>query len=185
MSGPRFPVLIGRDAIAARIAELADAIVRAHPNGLPTLVAVIEGARRFASELTARLPGRPRFGEVRAASYGSGVVSRGSVEVSGEAGLELAGRDVLILEDIVDTGRTVAALRARFAERGARSVRVATLLSKPSRRVVPVELDHVGFEIEDHFVIGFGMDFDGKYRELEEVVVYDAAVERASPPSAR
>jgi hypoxanthine phosphoribosyltransferase len=86
---------------------------------------------------------------------------------------------VLLLEDIVDTGRTVAALQRHFAAAGARSCRVATLLSKPSRRVDDVRLDYVGFEIPDVFVIGFGMDVAGRYRELPDVVVYDAGVETA------
>ena len=89
------------------------------------------------------------------------------------------GRQVVLIEDIVDTGRTVAALRERFGALGASGVRVVSLLSKPSRRVVDVEVEHVGFEIPDEFVIGFGMDLDERYRDLPDVVVYDADVERA------
>ena len=86
---------------------------------------------------------------------------------------------MLLLEDIVDTGRTIAALQEHFLQKGAVSCRVASLLSKPSRRVVPVTIDFLGFEIPDEFVLGFGMDLDGRYRELPDVVVYDAAVEQA------
>ncbi|MBM3962926.1 MAG: hypothetical protein FJ306_13645 [Planctomycetes bacterium] len=95
------------------------------------------------------------------------------------ADLPVDGRDVLLLEDIVDTGRTIDALKRHFLAGGARSVRVASLLSKPSRRVVAVDVDFLGFEIPDEFVVGFGMDLDGRFRELRDVVVYDPAVERA------
>ena len=86
----------------------------------------------------------------------------------------------MLIEDIVDTGRTIAALREWLAARGARSVRVVTLLSKPSRRVVDVDVEHIGFEIPDEFVLGFGMDLDGRYRELPDVVIYDRDVEQIS-----
>ena len=140
---------------------------------------MIEGARPFARLLQRLLPGQPPLHEVRASSYGAGTQSSGTVRLSGTDGVPAHGRDVLLLEDIVDTGRTIAALRQHFLAAGATHCRVATLLSKPSRRVVDLDLDYVGFEIPDEFVLGFGMDLDGRYRELPDVVVYEAEVERA------
>ena len=99
--------------------------------------------------------------------------------LGGFDGSAVKDRDVVLVEDIVDTGRTVDALRKHFLDLGARRVRVVTMLSKPSRRVVDVVVEHIGFEIPDEFVIGFGMDLDERYREMTDVVVYDAGIERA------
>lgn len=172
---PAFEVLLAKDRIHRRIAELAAAIRARHadPEAL-CVVAVMDGARVFCDHLVPQLGGRVAVHAIRAKSY-VGTNSCGAVALSGGDALRVAGRDVLVVEDIVDTGRTVARLREHFSAEGARSVAVVTLLSKPSRREVDVPLDFVGFEIEDRFVIGFGMDFDGRYRELQEIVVYDAA----------
>ncbi len=186
MSHPSFPpfrVMFSRDQILRRTHELARAIEHdlrtAGATAPPCLVAVIEGARPFARQLQKVLAGNLPVHEVRASSYAKGTVSSGAVAVSGGAEIPCAGAHVLLLEDIVDTGRTIATLQQHFQAAGALSCRVATLLSKPSRRVVAVELHYVGFEIPDEFVLGFGMDLDGRYRELPDVVVYEAGVERA------
>ena len=99
--------------------------------------------------------------------------SSGTVRVLTGHDIPVAGRDVLLVEDIVDTGRTVAALRDHLLAAGATGFRVATLLTKPAHRCVQLSLDYTGFEIPDEFVIGFGMDLAGKYRELQDVAVYE------------
>ncbi|MEO6594763.1 MAG: hypoxanthine phosphoribosyltransferase [Planctomycetota bacterium] len=176
---PAFRVLLSHDQIQRRCHELARQIA-ADAGGEPLcLVAVIEGARPFARQLQKLLPGQLPVHEVRASSYGSGTTSSGKVELTVGRDLPCKDQQVLLLEDIVDTGRTMVAVKQHFLAAGAKSCRVATLLSKPCRRVVEVELDYVGFEIPDEFVLGFGMDLDGKYRELPDVVVYEAEVERA------
>jgi len=176
---PPFRILLSRDQILRRTHELARQILADAGDGPLCLVVVIEGARTFARQLQKLLPGHLPLHEVRASSYGSGTVSSGTVTLTQGKDLPCRDRDVLLLEDIVDTGRTIAALREHFLAEGARSCRTATLLSKPSRRVVELELEYVGFEIPDEFVLGFGMDLDGRYRELPDVVVYEADVERA------
>lgn len=176
---PPFAVLLSHEQILRRTHEMARAILAATDGEPPCLVAVIEGARPFARQLQKVLPGQPPIHEVRASSYGKGTESSGTVTLSKGAEVPCRDQHVLLLEDIVDTGRTIAALQRHFAAAGAKTVRVATLLSKPSRRVIEVKLDFVGFEIQDEFVLGFGMDLDGRYRELPDVVIYDAAVERA------
>ena len=175
---PPFRVLLSRDQILRRTHELARAITADSGGGPLTLVVVIEGARTFAHKLQRLLPGHLPLHEVRAKSY-EGTESTGKVTLTVGADLPCRGRALLLLEDIVDTGRTIPALQRHFLAAGARSCRVATLLSKPSRRVVEVALDYVGFEIPDEFVLGCGMDLDGRYRELPDVVVYEADVERA------
>lgn len=176
---PPFPVLLPNPQLVRRIRELAAQIGRELRDPPPCLVAVVDGARTFARHLQQQLPGNLPVHEIRASSYGAGTQSSGRVEVTGGERIPVQGRTVLLLEDIVDTGRTIARLQQHFALSGAAAVRVATLLNKPSRRIVPVELHYVGFTIPDEFVLGFGMDLAGRYRELPDVVRYDPAVEAA------
>jgi hypoxanthine phosphoribosyltransferase len=177
---PPFRVLFSSIEILRRAIEITRELKRELGEQPPCLVQVVEGARPFARLVQNGFPGQVVH-EVRAKSY-EGTESTGEVRISMLGGLDAAtvkDRDVLLLEDIVDTGRTVDALRKHFLGLGARRVRVATMLSKPSRRVVDVVVEHVGFEIPDEFVIGFGMDLDERYREIPDVVVYDREVERS------
>jgi hypoxanthine phosphoribosyltransferase len=172
-----FRTMISAVDIQRRIGELAVAIAAAYPDGAPVVVGVIEGARRFGCELLSRLPWPDEMHEIRASSYGDGTNSSGEVQLVGGERIPIEGQSLLLLEDIVDTGRTIAHLDTYFRSRGAAEVRVASLLSKPSRRVVEVEIDFLGFEIADEFVIGFGMDYAGRFRDLDRVAVYEAAAE--------
>jgi hypoxanthine phosphoribosyltransferase len=181
MSTPTFPpfrVLLSNDRIQRRIRELVAELTAALGGEPPCLVAIVEGARPLARHLQRLLPGALPVYEIGASSY-RGTASTGEVVVRGGDDIPCAGRDVVLIEDIVDTGRTIARLRDYFRARGARSCRVVTLLDKPDRRVVEVELEHIGFRIPDEFVLGFGMDLDGRYRELPDVVIYEPEVERA------
>jgi hypoxanthine phosphoribosyltransferase len=167
----RFPVLIDERTLLRRIRELAEDVRRAG-EAAPYPIAVLDGARIFADALC-RCWGRPgAYDTIKAASYGAGTVSSGRVEIVREASGDLRGRRVVLVEDIVDTGRTVAVLIDHLRARGAASVDVCTLLSKPARRIVAVPLTWIGFEIPDKFVVGYGMDLDGRYRELPYVGVY-------------
>jgi hypoxanthine phosphoribosyltransferase len=170
-----FPTLIDRATIERRIEEIAGEIRRDHPAAPPVLVAVMEGARVFATHLARRLPDDGLdalpFHAIRASSYGAGTASSGVPLVTGGDGIPVRGQDLLLVEDIVDTGRTVATLKEHFLARGARSVAVVTLLSKPARRLVEVELRYVGFAIPDAFVVGFGMDHAGRYRDLDRIAL--------------
>jgi hypoxanthine phosphoribosyltransferase len=174
-----FVVLLDRDTLTRRIRELAAEIDRAYPDAPPMPIAIMEGARTFAAELCFSLRGQPPFSAIYASSYGDGQVSNGAVEISGADFLDVRGRRVLLIEDIVDTGRTLEKVVAHFAAAGACDVRVAALLSKPARRLIEVRIEHLGFEIDDHFVIGFGLDVGGRYRELPHIAVYDEALEHA------
>ena len=178
---PPFRRLFSNLEILTRARELTRELQSSLASTPPCLVQVVEGARPFA-RLVQLGCGAEVLHDVRAKSY-EGTVSTGSVQVEmlgGFSAMDVVDREVVLIEDIVDTGRTVEALRAHFLALGAKRVRVVALLSKPSRRVVDVEVEHIGFEIPDEFVIGFGMDLDERYRELPDIVVYDAEVERGA-----
>ena len=155
-------------AVDARIAEVAGELAAALPGRAPLLVVIAEGARRFADRLTARLAERGVRAEqlvVRARrSRGTELVP---VELEGCAPARFAARDVVVVDDIADEGRTLEAVCAQVRAGGPRSLRTAVLVSKVSRRQVALALDHVGFEVGRGWVIGYGMDLDGKYRELD------------------
>ena len=168
-----FRTLIDSETIASRISELARDVSDRYADVQPCTVAVIEGARVFSKALMRHLSWPVEVHEVRAGSYGDGMESSGSVAVTGGDSIDVNGRRLLLIEDIVDTGRTVARLREYFLGRGAVDVSVITLLSKPSRRVIEVELEFVGFEIPNEFVIGFGMDVAGNYRDLDRIAIYE------------
>ncbi|MCA8950684.1 MAG: hypoxanthine phosphoribosyltransferase [Planctomycetes bacterium] len=179
---PPFRVLLSRDEILRRIHELVRQLTadlgEGYADGPPCLVAVVEGARPLARTVQRLLPGALPVHEIKASSYGSGTESAGTVEVLGGRDIPCAGRTVILIEDIVDTGRTIARLREHFRAAGALHCRVLTLLDKPSRRVADVVPDYIGFDIPDEFVIGFGMDIAGRYRELPDIVIYDAEIEK-------
>lgn len=168
-----FRTLISSDAIHRRIQALAREVAAAYPGAPPIVVGVIEGARRFGGELLRQLPWQVEMHEIRASSYGDGTTSNGSVQLLGGEQIPIENQSLLLLEDIVDTGRTIAGLDEFFRARGASEVKVASLLSKPSRREVEVEIDFLGFEIPDEFVIGFGMDYAGRFRELDRVAIFE------------
>ena len=167
-----FEVLIPRERVHQRIAEMAMSISVAFDKA-PAILAVLEGARTFADAMCGCLPGRPHWDGFLASSY-QGTESTGMVALDLPRPMELAvvGRQVLVLEDIVDTGRTLEAVNARLLELGAREVFWATLLSKPARRIVDGQIAWTGFEIQDEFVVGFGLDLDGAYRDLDHVAIY-------------
>ncbi len=170
------PVLIPAAAIRRRVEALASEIHADHADGRLHLLVTLKGAWMFAADLVRALPAEVAVEFVRAASYGGGTASAGDVELRGVRQLDLAGASVVVVEDIVDSGRTAHALLAGLAQSGARSVRLATLLSKPSRREVEVPLDYVGFEVPNAFVVGYGMDCGETYRSLPDIHTLDATV---------
>lgn len=160
-------VLISEETLRTRVAELGRAI-----NGTYTdddrllLVCVLKGAFMFLADLTRRLEVRHAVDFMETSSYGAGTVSSGVVRILLDLEQNIVGRHVLIVEDIVDSGRTLDYVTRNLQTRGPASLRVCTLLSKPSRRVIDAPLDFVGFEAPDEFVIGYGLDFAEEYRNL-------------------
>jgi hypoxanthine phosphoribosyltransferase len=162
--------LYSRREIRRRVRALAHEIRHDYHGGPLVVVAVLKGAFVFAADLI-REVGLPLTVDfVGLSSYGAGTESTGHVRVTRPLSLPVEGRDVLVVEDLVDTGQTLAALRAELYARGARSVRICALLDKPDRRLVDLRADYVGFTGVRGFVAGYGIDFAERYRELPDIV---------------
>jgi hypoxanthine phosphoribosyltransferase len=168
-------ILFTAAQIQGRVAEMAADIRRdTSPGpGHVHLIAVLQGAFLFASELSRQLKGRAALDFVTLSSYPSGTTSSGRVRLLQDFDGPIRGEDVVIVDDIVDTGGTLAFLQDMLRERGPRSLRTACLLNKPARRQVPVPVEYVGFTIPDRFVVGYGLDYNNDYRSLP----YIAALE--------
>lgn len=164
-------VLIGKDKISARIKQLAAEISRDYEGKDLLLVGVLKGGWMYMADLVRELTIDCDVDFMMVSSYGSGTESSGEVKVLKDLSCDCRGRNVLIVEDIIDSGVTLSKLRDAIAARQAQSVEITALLSKPSRRKTQVEVKYVGFEIPDKFVVGYGMDFAEKLRGLPEVCV--------------
>lgn len=134
-------------------------------------IAVLKGAVMFLSDLVRSMEGRVTMDFIALSSYGSGTTSSGEVRLIKDLDYGLEGRNVIIVEDIVDTGLTLNYLQEILRARNPKSLRTACLLSKPSRRKINVKVDHIGFTIEDKFVVGYGLDFSEEYRNLPYIGV--------------
>jgi hypoxanthine phosphoribosyltransferase len=170
-------VLVDAASIERRVIELAQAI-DAHYAGAEApvvLLCVLKGALIFTADLVRRLTIPCEVDFVTMRSYGDATESSGRPILAAGSAARLRGRDVLIVEDIVDTGHTVAFLQKHLAELGARSIRLVALLDKTARRAQPVSVDWKGFDIPDHFVVGYGLDHAERYRNLDEVRILDGA----------
>ena len=161
---------IARDRIAARVREMGREISRDHADGVH-LVCVLKGAFVFLADLIRVLDVPATLDFMALSSYGAATRSSGQVQVLKDLGTGIQGRDVVIVEDIVDTGLTLTYLQDILRARAPRSLRTACLLSKPSRRQIEVTVDYIGFTIEDKFVVGYGLDYNEQYRHLPDIAV--------------
>ncbi len=165
-------VLVGEEALQMRVQELGQVISADYEEGDLILICVLKGGVAFLTDLMRHITIPHEIDFLAISSYGVGQrESTGAVRLIMDLKADIAGRDVLIIEDIVDSGRTMDYLLRTLGARQPSSLRICTLLSKPSRRVVDVPLDYVGFEIPNEFVLGYGLDLDEKYRNLPYVAV--------------
>jgi hypoxanthine phosphoribosyltransferase len=167
--------LLSAEQIQHRIGELALIINEDYPAGEPLhFIAVLKGAFVFLSDLARAMAPRPiTLDFIAVSSYGAATKSSGEVRILKDLDTPLQGRDVIIVEDIVDTGLTLAYLQEVLRARDPKSLRTACLLSKPSRRKVNVAVEYIGFEIDDHFAVGYGLDYAGQYRHLPFIGIKD------------
>ena len=166
-------ILIPAEDLTARVAELGRQVRDDYAGRTPMLVGVLKGAVVFLADLMRAINAPCECDFIAVSSYGASTRSSGIVELTKDLSVPIEGRDVLIVEDIVDTGRTLAYLRRNLETRQPGTIRVCTLLDKASRREVPVSLDYVGFTIPDEFVVGYGLDFAGLYRNLPYLAVLE------------
>jgi hypoxanthine phosphoribosyltransferase len=175
--GARLKVLFSEEEIARRNESLAREIAARKPERL-LVVAVLKGSFMFAADLIRaihRTGLEPQVEFIHLSSYRAGTVSSGSVEILRDVDGPVTGRDILLVDDILESGRTLAFAKDLLMARGARRVMVCVLLEKPGKRAVQVDPEFVGFECPDHFVVGYGMDVAHSYRELPYVAVVENA----------
>jgi hypoxanthine phosphoribosyltransferase len=167
-------VLLSHETIQARIQEMGREITRDYAGREPHLCGVLKGAYTFMSDLARSIDLNITLDFIAVSSYGAATKSSGEVKLVKDLDQGLDGRDLIVIEDIVDTGLTLNYLLNVLRARGPRSLKVASLLSKPSRRLVEIPVDYTGFTIDDHFVVGYGLDYNEKYRNLKDIVIYGA-----------
>ncbi len=173
MIDPTLRVLISSEKIQERIRELGEQISNDYPDGNLHMICILKGACFFLTDL-ARAMKRDVFVDFMGIStYGRGKTSSGEVKVTKDLDISLEGAEVLIVEDIVDSGVTLNYLMHVLEQRQPRSIRIAALLDKPERRLRPVHVSYVGFQIPDQFVVGYGLDYAEKYRNLDSICVLD------------
>jgi hypoxanthine phosphoribosyltransferase len=165
-------ILVDEESLEARVRELGEAISADYADGDLILICVLKGGVAFLTDLMRHITIPHEIDFLAISSYGTGQrESTGAVRLLMDLKADIGGRDVLIVEDIVDSGQTMDYLLRTMEARQPASLRICTLLSKPSRRVVDIPLDYVGFEIPNEFVLGYGLDLDEKYRNLPFVAV--------------
>ena len=162
-------IFISENEIRRRVGALGREIGAAIPPGDLHVIVTLKGALFFAVDLIRALGREITLGFITASSYGSGTKSSGVVQLHQEDIGEFAGRHLLIIDDIIDTGRTLLAVTEALRVHGPASIRTAALIAKPARREIAIEADYVGFTIDDIFVIGYGLDADEKYRTLPDI----------------
>lgn len=158
-------VLINEAKIENRIEELAKEIMRDYKDEDLVFVGVLKGAATFMIELAKKIKSNVEFEFIQVESY-EGDSSTGKIKLKQDLTGKIEGKNIIIIEDIIDTGRTLGYLKEYIKKFNPKSTKICTLLSKPSRRIVELEVDYIGFSIPDEFVVGFGMDYNQRYRNL-------------------
>jgi len=169
MEGYHLTPLLSKEQIESIVKDLADRISKDYDQREVVLVCILKGAFMFLSDLVRHLRMPLQVDFVRLASYGTGTKSSGRIEITKDVETPLEGKDVLIIEDIIDSGRTLLFLKERLSLANPRSIRVCALLDKKTRREVEIEGDYIGKEINDVFIVGYGIDFNEAHRNLPEI----------------
>ena len=169
-------VLLSEEQIQQRVREMGKEIGRDYPNGNLHLICILKGACFFLADLARSLDRAVFIDFMGISSYGKGKSTSGEVKVTKDLDFSVEGADLLIVEDIVDSGVTLNYLIHLLEQRKPRSIRIAALLDKPDRRQRPVEVFYVGFQIPDEFVVGYGLDFAERYRNLRDICILENPV---------
>lgn len=164
-------ILFNEEVLAKRVAELGASITEDFKGKDLTVVGVLKGANIFMSDLIRKIEMSVTMDFIAVSSYGMSTSSSGVVKINKDLDFPIEGKNVLIIEDIIDTGLTLSYIVENFKSRGASSVTICTLLDKPERRKVNVEIKYIGFDVPDEFIIGYGIDYAEKYRNLPYIGV--------------
>ncbi len=162
----KITVMISEKEINKRVREIAKQISHDYAKKEIRLICILKGSIFYTCELAKRLTIPVTLDFMKVSSYGSGTESKGTIEIQKDLDESIEGLDVIVVEDIIDSGNTLSHLIPLLKERKPASIGITTLLDKPSRREAEVDVDYVGFEIEDRFVVGYGLDYDQSYRDL-------------------
>jgi len=171
LENPIEKIMISEEEIRNKVQEIAKEIDSDYKDREPMLLAILNGSFVFAADLVRAVSIPVGISFIFASSYGASTVSSGKVDIHSVKGFDPAGKDIIIVEDIIDSGRTLSKIKEYLYENGANSVELCTFLNKPSRRVVELDVKYIGFEVPDEFVVGYGLDFDSKYRQYPFVGV--------------
>ncbi len=166
-------VMIPEEEVDAKIRQIGEQISKDYAGKQVHLVCVLKGGSFFMCELAKRITVPVSLDFMSVSSYGSETKSSGVVRIVKDLDEPLKGKNVIVIEDIVDSGRTLSYLMEMLKDRGPESIKLCTLLDKPDRRVIDVHVDYTGFEIPDEFVVGYGLDYDQKYRNLPYIGVVE------------
>ena len=169
-------VLLSEEQIRARIAELAAELDRDYADKDALFVCILKGSVFFFSDLLKEMKTMPMIDFMAASSYGDATVSSGTLNITKDLSVSVQGKHVVLIEDIVDSGFTLSRLKEHLLSRMPLSVRICTLLNKPDRRTVKVEVDYCGFDIPDEFVVGYGLDYAEKYRNEKAIYILSRTV---------
>jgi hypoxanthine phosphoribosyltransferase len=167
------PVLLDAASIQKRVRELGDQITLDYADKKPVLIGILNGASIFHSDLVRAIRLDLSYDFIAVASYGDSTSTNGEVRILKDLDQSLKGKDVLLVEDIVDTGLTLHYLMQNLRARKPESLKIIALLNKPSRRILNVDIDYVGFTIPDEFVVGYGLDYGQKFRNLPDIHIMD------------
>jgi hypoxanthine phosphoribosyltransferase len=177
-------VLLSSDELQARVAELGAQLSADYAGRHPVLVSVLKGSIVFLADLIRAMEIPLSVDLMEVSSYGAGTETSGQVRILKDLSRSIEGRDVIVVEDIIDTGLTLNYLLRYLHDKNPASIGICCLLDKPARRLAPIEIDYRGFTIADRFVIGYGLDYDERYRNLPYVGVLRPSVYGATPPEA-
>jgi len=169
-------ILYSQEQISARVKELGLRISRDYRGEELLVIGVLKGAFVFMADLVREIDLPLELDFISVSSYGASTISSGEVRIIKDLDYSLEGKNVLLVEDIIDTGLTLNYIKEIFKKRNPRSVKICCLLDKPSRRKSPIRAEYAGFSIEDHFVVGYGLDYAGKYRNYPAVCILKPAV---------
>jgi hypoxanthine phosphoribosyltransferase len=175
-------ILLDTDTVARRVAELGAQLSADYAGRDPVLVSVLKGALVFLADLMRTMDLPTSIDLMEVSSYGAATESSGQVRILKDLSKPIEGRDVIVVEDIIDTGLTLNYLLGYLADRQPASIRICCLLDKPARRLAEIPIDYVGFTIPDRFVVGYGLDYDERYRNLPYIGVLKPSVYGGAPP---